>query len=870
MTTTQGTFQKYALTFMRKGYAVTAVPAGKKKPPLTGTTGRYAPGAAPDGATVHEAADGERHDLNEDDVRKLAAGRGRRMDLALVMRPGTIVLDVDYYDGKNGRATVEALEQRAGVKLPDAPSMRADGRSPLSCRKFFRCAPDVVFRGQAGPDVEVLQASHRYSMGPGSTHPTHGVVRCYDEHGNEIAPEDFPHADDLPVLPEAFVELLQDTVQPGLLDQHDDDGDGVESVPATRRSVDKDTLQAWCDEHDTTHVVVPEHEWRKRLDRIPERLQQFHDKDNDAHGWNGAAHALTLRVTEEAAAGLVPAEEAFSAVENAYLKAAHGHRTNAVLRNEAKSMKRRAVAKVLHDVKTQAAVRRLQVDASLDVLASGERVAIAGDTTTITQAHVTPVSSSRAPFTVHDGGGEGGPAPAHVREQIPQIPESFWKRRPELAHVRQAAAAVRCSPDALLHNVLARLAATSSHQFQVELHEGANLVGLSYFSLNVSPKGYGKTKAAGTARRLIPGPPDGTPFVDERPLGSGEGLVEAFMGKLPVVDDDGNETRRTVRGQVRRNALIRIDEGKKWINLENRKGSTLGDTARSVFVGAPIGEGNAAEETTRIIPAGQYVLGIIMGLQDDLAAGMFTGDNAYNGTPERFAWSSAVDVNMPETRPAFPGPLNLRRPAPEQYAGAGHDTTPENYGVVVIRMPAHVAEEVDAEEVRKHRDFTTRTDDDNDGNHLLLLRMKVAALLALLAGRLNVTDDDWTLAGVVVDTSAQVVTYCKRLALQHEQKDVERRETRAVKLAEKKAKATKAAEAGQAFTLVCGQFARAVHRAHDNGEVLTKANAWRATNGEHRKFTNADDVLEHVTSCGYVVVNPDGTLSAGATEPPKA
>ena len=47
-------------------------------------------------------------------------------------------------------------------------------------------------------------------------------------------------------------------------------------------------------------------------------------------------------------------------------------------------------------------------------------------------------------------------------------------------------------------------------------------------------------------------------------------------------------------------------------------------------------------------------------------------------------------------------------------------------------------------------------DPDPTEAHAMLLRLKVAGLLAILDGRLNVDSDDWRLAGIVSDTSRAV------------------------------------------------------------------------------------------------------------------
>lgn len=881
---TRGAFARYGPTFVAKGYAVTTVPDGAKWPPRTGTTGRYPQGGAPDDATAHESADGKRRDLTADEVRSLAAGPDSRSGLAIVLRPGQCVVDTDDYDGKGGAATLADYEARAGCRLPAAPSMRAENRPASSGRFFYRCPPNVVLRGQLGPGVEILQASHRYCVGPGTTHPTAGVVRCYDADGFEIAPDEFPTADELPALPDAFVALFTagNSGQPALVDS---DESPTTTPPTAKRARKRtpvadstvDEVAEFMAAHGPDSVTVGPEVWRLHIAELPTRYGQFYDAPNDANGNNGTTHALLHRWACEVAAGLYPAEESYEAVVATYLHRAHGNRPAAKLRDEADDIRRRAIAYALHDTTGRAEVqlrkatadkfhdaalrrqRDRETEEQLERIGSGDESA----DDELSQRRKAKTADN-TDSTVDDT-----TTPAATRLAPPQLDEEFWSRRAVLAHIAQAARSQRCSPDAVLAAVLARLAAMTPHTMQVQLHHDAGPVPLSYYSLIVGPKGVGKTKAMRTAARLLPRPPDASvDFADSVPLGSGEGIVESYYGTVPVYDDEGNDTGKTTRALVRHNTLVEVDEGTKLLHLQERSGSTLTDTIKSAYFGVTIGERNASAERTRVVPAGSYVLGLLVGLQTDLSGPLFTDANEADGTPERFLFASARDGRSPEVRPSFPGPLQLHRPEPAALADAPTQLDDDGYRRIVLRMPQSFADAVDEAERRKHLQYETRTRDDDAGNHEAVVTMKTAGLLALLDNRLQPTEEDVALAAVVVDTSGRVQEHCKRLVRQLEDEIAERRTVAAVRRAKRTTTATKRADEAESLKTAVGQFSRKVRRLSNDGEVPTRRACWRAVNSVHTRVVSLDSVVDEAVAQGFVVELDDGTLAPGPTVPP--
>lgn len=181
-----------AAHYRRNGWRdVFPLPAGKKHPPPTGYTG-YA------GAPVEDMA--------------LAswAGDGSYGNLGLRLPAGVLGIDVDAYDGKEGRATIARLEREWG-RLPDTWRSTArwpdDGDSGI---RMFRVPPGLAWRNP-GPGVESIHVGWRYAVVAPSRHPS-GRRYCWvDEDTLEVHADGLPVAvHDLPELPDAWVRGLSD------------------------------------------------------------------------------------------------------------------------------------------------------------------------------------------------------------------------------------------------------------------------------------------------------------------------------------------------------------------------------------------------------------------------------------------------------------------------------------------------------------------------------------------------------------------------------------------------------------------------------------------------------------------------------------
>ncbi len=311
------------------------------------------------------------------------------------------------------------------------------------------------------------------------------------------------------------------------------------------------------------------------------------------------------------------------------------------------------------------------------------------------------------------------------------LPPEFWEARPELAHIRQAAHSRTESADVVLHAVLARTAGIVPYTLKLPATVGSPKP-LSYFVGLVGPSGVGKSSGHDVAQELLPAP---AYVLDGLPIGSGEGFAEALFGEVP--EEDANGKVRMVKRQIHHNAISYVDEGEALGQLGKRSGSTLLSTLRSIWIGGTIGQTNASSDRKRAVPRGSYTFGFMIALQPEIA-GDLLADSAV-GTPQRFGWAWATDRTIPDEPVPWPGELDWTPP-------------PRIEGQEFAVDPA-IAAEIRAGKLAKTRGEKVA---DPAESHGPLMRLKIAGLLAVLAGRINIDTEDWALAEMVVKTSRAV------------------------------------------------------------------------------------------------------------------
>ena len=291
----------------------------------------------------------------------------------------------------------------------------------------------------------------------------------------------------------------------------------------------------------------------------------------------------------------------------------------------------------------------------------------------------------------------------------------FWQARPILTHVRDYARARRASPWATLGAVLARVVTQVGPQVQLPPLVGGPM-SLNLFTALVGASGAGKDAAIETAAAAV-----NVGHLEVRTPGSGEGIAHSFVHRVK----DNIEQHTTA-------VLFVAREVDSLAALVARQSATLGAELRIAYTGAQLGFAYADPKKRLAVRAHAYRLCLIVGVQPERAGPLL--EEAESGTPQRFLWLPAVDPDAPDAAPPAPAPVTWPRIGP---------TGPRT--VTVCDTARRVIDHARVDRLRGNGHAL-------DG-HALLTRLKVAAALGLLDGRLDVTEQDWQLAGTVTSIS---------------------------------------------------------------------------------------------------------------------
>jgi len=400
-----------------------------------------------------------------------------------------------------------------------------------------------------------------------------------------------------------------------------------------------------------------------------------------------------------------------------------------------------------------------------------------------------------------------------VNAVFPHLPSAFYTSSDVLIRVRKAAYARQVSPDAVLAVILCRVAASLPPG--IVLTNGGTL---DFVAALVGSPGTGKSKAMKAATDLLPD--IGTTF-DGVPIGSGEGIATAYVGKP---DATGTNPLHNA------SALFYVDEGEQLLTVGRRDGSTTFATMRSCWSGQAFGTLNASTDRRRVVKAGTYRFALAVGFQPTYAAELLTGKDA--GDPQRYLFAGVTHPDIPSVPPPFPDPLRL----PLTASGTS----------MVVNVDADIAAGI----ARRRAEVATgRTVLDVYDTHRDLMTLKVAALLSFLNDDGDVTPQSWNLANAVVDNGRRVRTHLVSVSqsvdndrflqgverkLQEESMREERRESR-IRLS------------------AAGSMIRRTKR---NGRPVTRSTLTTAVSGKHRNVIDIDDVIDFACEVG----TPDGRL----------
>jgi hypothetical protein len=422
---------------------------------------------------------------------------------------------------------------------------------------------------------------------------------------------------------------------------------------------------------------------------------------------------------------------------------------------------------------------------------------------------------------------DGSPPP-----QLRILPDDFWDARCVLSIVRRAALSRMISPDAVLGAVLARCVAMSHHTVTLPAIVG-RVGGPELFVANVAAPGIGKGSSMDVAAELILAPHYGGitwlagDFV-EAPVGSGEGIVKLFFKMVDDVGPSGKPIR--VQRQASWNVLLRIDEVESLERLGKRQDQTTMTVLRSAWSRETLGAAYADNEKDRRLPAGQYRLGVVMGVQPSAAG--FLIDDTGTGTPQRFVYVSGMHPAINEhDLPDWPGPIEW---FPTR--DGGH-----------LDVATSIAIELRA----RHGRAARGEEPDPMGAHGGLRQLKTAAALAMLDSRRAVTVEDWQLAAVISATSDNVRDGLRAdIARERRQRD-DASDSRAGRRREYELKA----EETVTVRRIEQGAATLVARLGRVGEPM----AWRDLRDSLGRYKrDAVAIREHAVEAGLIIENEEG------------
>jgi hypothetical protein len=308
-------------------------------------------------------------------------------------------------------------------------------------------------------------------------------------------------------------------------------------------------------------------------------------------------------------------------------------------------------------------------------------------------------------------------------DELEDIDRPFWYGRDSLQHIFQFARERLVSPWAVFaHSAANVLSTIPPHITLPPLIGGPG--SLNMLLSVVARSGGGKDAAAAAADTL-------TPVATEiRNLGSGEGLVEAY--RIP------GDKKAGIEDQQRPALRFVADEVDAVLALGSRSGSTILPTLRSAFNAKQLGATTIRSGGFHL-PDHSYRLTLVMSVQPTRAGWLF--DDAGGGTPQRFMWLPAKDPRSdgrigedrvdetPLPLPAFADWGTLRRS---------------------LKVPPVVSDYVRNAAVRRNQD--DEFGDELDG-HAVFMREKLAMALAVLDGRTEMSESDWSHSGIAMEVS---------------------------------------------------------------------------------------------------------------------
>ena len=365
-------------------------------------------------------------------------------------------------------------------------------------------------------------------------------------------------------------------------------------------------------------------------------------------------------------------------------------------------------------------------------------------------------------------GTDAPPVGASPERGLVPIETTFWQERGYLRDIRWLARERRVSPWAMLGSVLA-LATCRIGPHVVLPPIVGGVASLNMLVGLVGPSGKGKGAAWAVALEYLAV----SGFAVEE-VGTPQGIDATFTEPSPKA------------GPVQFNdvAFFYVPEIDSVKAHSEMTGSALIPHLRKVWSGEALGAKYAAKDRRRPVRAHSYRASAVVGIQP-ARSGVLLND-ADGGLPQRFLWLPVHDPHLLRRSDRIQPPLYAGNPPSIEFdvwlpegEQRGDKDEPEpvqmktRYEVPVCLQAQN--EIIDAREENLASEYGGLD------SHALLTQAKVALGLAFLDRRMEIGEDDWRLARILMKVSDQTRAVCERaLAEAERDENVKRGRGRAV------------------------------------------------------------------------------------------
>ena len=348
---------------------------------------------------------------------------------------------------------------------------------------------------------------------------------------------------------------------------------------------------------------------------------------------------------------------------------------------------------------------------------------------------------------------------------------AFWHSRPELLSIYENSRRTMFAPWSVLGLAICRSLVSIPWWVRYQSYMGSAALNIGV--VNIGDSGGGKSRLAGLLD-------SGLPFLGLVPkftaieVGSGEAIADVYAHQAEK-DDPANGIRRgdLIWHNQSRARLFSFDEVGRMFKMGNRdSGSTIFEYVKQGISGGPMGRHLAKGSGTMIEPE-QYRFAFTTNAQPSRSGVLLNPDEVEGGFPGRLLWFETRDPR-----------------AVTEY----DDTEVVPYGIKEMHWQNHHAvialPQMDDAHKASRALYHTDQRDPIDG-HLDLTRAKVAVALMRLNGRWTLNDEDWDLAGDVIEESVRVRQWVQQVLAM---KGREAEKARGEALARQSAAAESAAE----------------------------------------------------------------------------